>query len=232
MSSNAVCAYLMDECSLSDVFDRVRAMLQYAVPDAAFTGVVMTDPVDCHRSLVFSADEPHAVAHSCCSDGPAVDALRSGRASIVADMASPGCDDSFRRLATSRGLRSVACVPMVADTHTVGVLTLYARSPGLFGRTMTLDIAPFATVAAYVLLNHQAYERMRTQCTNLERALVTRAPIEQAKGIIMASHHCTPDEAFETLWRRSQHSNVKVRALAMEMVERSSLDQPSNGTGS
>jgi ANTAR domain len=43
--------------------------------------------------------------------------------------------------------------------------------------------------------------------------------IEQAKGILMAQHHCGPEEAFGLLSRASQHANVKVRVLAERLVQ-------------
>jgi AmiR/NasT family two-component response regulator len=49
--------------------------------------------------------------------------------------------------------------------------------------------------------------------------LETMAVIEQAKGIVMAHHRCGPDEAFDLLRRASQRANVKVHALAAQLVE-------------
>jgi AmiR/NasT family two-component response regulator len=48
----------------------------------------------------------------------------------------------------------------------------------------------------------------------------TRAVIEQAKGIVMATYRCGPDEAFTLLRSASQRANVKVHVLAAQLVER------------
>ena len=48
----------------------------------------------------------------------------------------------------------------------------------------------------------------------------SRAAIEQAKGIIMATMGCGPDEAFEVLVSQSQHENRKLRVIAAELVAR------------
>lgn len=45
-----------------------------------------------------------------------------------------------------------------------------------------------------------------------------RADIEQAKGILMHVYNITADAAFELLIWRSQQSNVKVRALAEQVL--------------
>ncbi len=49
--------------------------------------------------------------------------------------------------------------------------------------------------------------------------LASRAAIEQAKGAIMAARRCAPEEAWQTLRRASQEFNVKVRELAVALVE-------------
>ncbi|MFJ7214901.1 ANTAR domain-containing protein [Amycolatopsis sp. NPDC098790] len=49
--------------------------------------------------------------------------------------------------------------------------------------------------------------------------LASRAAIEQAKGVVMAVRRCAPDEAWQTLRRGSQEFNVKVRELAVALVE-------------
>ena len=51
-------------------------------------------------------------------------------------------------------------------------------------------------------------------------AMKSRATIEQAKGIIMASTGCTADEAFEQLRAQSQHENIKLRDIAVEDTAR------------
>ena len=59
----------------------------------------------------------------------------------------------------------------------------------------------------------------------------TIAVIEQAKGIIMAQHRCEPEEAFDLLRRVSQRTNVKVRELAAQIVDRTaSCDDHGNVT--
>jgi AmiR/NasT family two-component response regulator len=46
-----------------------------------------------------------------------------------------------------------------------------------------------------------------------------RAMIEQAKGILMATYRCGPDEAFDVLRRASQAGGIKIHALAARVIE-------------
>jgi hypothetical protein len=58
-----------------------------------------------------------------------------------------------------------------------------------------------------------------TDVEDMWQALRSGAVIEQAKGAIVARRRCDPDEAWETLRRSSQQFNVKVRELAVALVE-------------
>ncbi len=59
----------------------------------------------------------------------------------------------------------------------------------------------------------------------LTKRLESQAPIEQAKGIIIAQTRCTPEQAFEILRRASQRSNTKLRLLALDLVARTSRSE-------
>ncbi len=48
---------------------------------------------------------------------------------------------------------------------------------------------------------------------------MSRAVIDQAKGVLMAVHRCTADEAFRMLVERSQHENVKLRDVARTLLQ-------------
>ena len=60
---------------------------------------------------------------------------------------------------------------------------------------------------------------LRTQEAHLREALTSRAVIDQAKGILMARRGLDADSAFAALVTYSQHSNIKLRKLAQELVD-------------
>jgi AmiR/NasT family two-component response regulator len=47
----------------------------------------------------------------------------------------------------------------------------------------------------------------------------TRAVIEQAKGIFMATHRISADKAFQALARASQRENRKLNDIAQRLVD-------------
>ena len=58
------------------------------------------------------------------------------------------------------------------------------------------------------------------QIEHLQSALATRDLIGQAKGVVMATFHCSADDAFKLLVSQSQHENRKLVAIAAEIAAR------------
>ena len=110
-------------------------------------------------------------------------------------------------------------VPLLASGRTLGTITLYARDVGSFTDADTTALEGFAAQAAVVLANAQAYWDLQGVAAGLQSAMQSRAVIEQAKGVLIATEGCTPDEAFTLLARTSQRDNVKLRELARQIVD-------------
>jgi hypothetical protein len=64
----------------------------------------------------------------------------------------------------------------------------------------------------------QQVEALSDEVAGLRRAMETRAVIEQAKGVIVATTGCDPDTAFDLLCQQSQHENRKLAVIAAELV--------------
>jgi AmiR/NasT family two-component response regulator len=70
-------------------------------------------------------------------------------------------------------------------------------------------------------------DQLEETVRQLERAMESRAVIEQAKGIIWGRNRCGPDEAFDILRRVSQRENRKVNAIAADLVAKvAATDSP------
>ncbi|MFJ6525939.1 ANTAR domain-containing response regulator [Streptomyces longwoodensis] len=71
-------------------------------------------------------------------------------------------------------------------------------------------------------------ERLRglyEEVEQLRRAMASRPVIDQARGVLMALHSCTPDQAWSILRETSQLSNTKLRTVA-EAVATSATGTP------
>ena len=62
------------------------------------------------------------------------------------------------------------------------------------------------------------FNQLAEEVSQLREAMTTRATIEQAKGMLMASRRCGPEEAFEVLRRMSQDTNVRLVDVAAALI--------------
>lgn len=68
--------------------------------------------------------------------------------------------------------------------------------------------------SAVVLERAEQLDLLRTEVEQLRRAIVTRPVIDQARGVLMATHACSSDQAWNVLREASQLSNTKLRKVA------------------
>jgi GAF domain-containing protein len=154
--------------------------------------------------------------------GPCLDAFRHQQVFRIDDTEKDIQWPSFSESAAAHGLRSTLSVPLVARHEGVGALNFYAREPAGFSDGDVETGLQFATQAAIVLANSQAYWDAHQLGQDMAQAMKSRATIEQAKGILMGAQRCTPDEAFQILVRASQRENRKLREIAEEIVDKTS----------
>jgi GAF domain-containing protein len=159
-------------------------------------------------------------------DGPAAHALRHARPAHVRDTATEDSWPGFCRQAASLGIRSCYAVPLINDGEPVGALVLYARRPGAFGPEETRRAEKFARHAAGALTLSLRMASCADQNDQLRSSIVSRAVIDQALGVIMATERCPQDKAFALLRSVSQNTNVKIRDLAATIVTRVSGEPP------
>jgi transcriptional regulator with GAF, ATPase, and Fis domain len=109
------------------------------------------------------------------------------------------------------GVRSLLGIRLYTETRTVGTLNLYDLAPDHF------DIDDEAV--AHVMARHAAAALSRASETeNLWHAIDARKRIGQAQGILMERFGLDEDQAFQVLLRYSQNNNVKLRAVAEELI--------------
>jgi GAF domain-containing protein len=155
-------------------------------------------------------------------DGPCLTAAREERAIWIEDITDIRQWPRFAAAAVELGVGSSLSLPLSLAGGTYGGLNLYGAAAGAFDEHDREVASAFASQASAVVMNAVAYWGVHEQAANLIRAMEHRAVIEQAKGILIASEGCSPDEAFDLLRRASQRENRKLRDLAAELVERRS----------
>lgn len=144
--------------------------------------------------------------------GPCVDAVVDDDVYLVTDMRQEARWPAWTPHAVAHGVLSVLSVPLVAGGRTVGGLNLYAPEPGAMGADDVDDALEFAAAAARLIaVSHEI--------TSLRTAMSTRRTIGAAQGILRHRYGIDLDEAQAILVRLSRDNNVKLTALAQEVVD-------------
>jgi anti-anti-sigma regulatory factor len=74
------------------------------------------------------------------------------------------------------------------------------------------------TTSAVARERAEQLAELRVEIEQLRQAIVSRPVIDQARGVLMAAHGCTSEQAWDILREASQHSNTKLRAVAAAVV--------------
>ena len=151
--------------------------------------------------------------------GPCLDAARHGE-TIALTIAGPHQPYAqFRDAAQHQGVTHTLSVGFSTGDHALGALNIYSSTGQAFSENSDRIARTFASFVAIILANLDRYRRATILAAQLEVALQSRASIDQAKGIIIASLGCSSDDAFKVLVRQSQDQNIKLRLLAEELVK-------------
>jgi transcriptional regulator with GAF, ATPase, and Fis domain len=113
--------------------------------------------------------------------------------------------------AADMGVGAQLALHLYDQDHSYGGLNLYYGRPGSI-TTDSADIAELFAMHAALVMGHAR------EIESLKKALATRKVIGAAIGIIMERYELDEDRAFEFLVRVSQTGNVKLRAVAEEIV--------------
>jgi GAF domain-containing protein len=151
--------------------------------------------------------------------GPCLDAAAFGEA---ISLAMAGLDQpypDFQSAARREGVTHTLSIGLATGDHAVGALNIYSATGDPLSEESDRIARTVATCVGIVLANVDRYRQAATLAAQLEVALHSRASIDQAKGILIARHGCSSEEAFKILIRRSQAQNVKLRLLAQDLVE-------------
>ncbi len=202
------------------LLSRMAVLVQNAVPAATAVSITVGSPLDPQQLGSDSAVAQELDGRQLqAGQGPCWDAHVTGVALTVDDLPSDDRWPRLRSLLADSPVRSVLAVPLREGERRVGVVNVYAAEAGAFTgedrRIAELVIA----AAGGVLQSVAERESLRELAANLERALTSRATIDQAKGVLMARLGVSADDAFARLVTLSNQLNVKLRDLAQLVVD-------------
>ncbi|SOD97735.1 ANTAR domain-containing protein [Blastococcus haudaquaticus] len=199
---------------------RMATLVGGAVPGGDWVSITVGSPLDPQRLGSDSAEAQDFDGRQVrAGEGPCWDAYRSGTVVLTDDVTSDPRWPALARLAQQGAVRSVISVPVSEEGTTTGAVNVYSGRTATFGPAGRRIAELAGAAVAGILQNVSEREAMQALAANLERALTSRAVIDQAKGMVMARLGVDADEAFARLVKLSSRLNVKLRDLAGLIVE-------------
>jgi GAF domain-containing protein len=216
---------MLGEQELSQTLFRVAELAKQTIHGATDVSVTLLHDTEVASvaftgSLASQLDERQYEA----GFGPCVDAALSGTTIAIEDTAASPTYPDFARLARRQGITHTLSTGLPVQRRTIGALNIYGTGEGAFDDTTRELATAFASYAAVALANADLYASTANLAANLQRALDSRAVIDQAKGILMRDHRISPDAAFDLLVERSSSANRKLRDIAQDIVDDAQSD--------
>jgi GAF domain-containing protein len=200
---------------LHDLAEQVTAVLGV---DGA--GVSVQDGDELH--FVTALDERCAMlegVQEAGQAGPCVDAWRSGKSVVVADLRDyPHSWGGYEQAARKAGVVALAGVPMRCGSQSIGTLDLYSTTPRQWSDDDLECARILADMATSYVIHASELDRQRRLVGQLREALDSRIVIEQAKGIVAAERQVSVDAAFELLRRHARSHSAPLRSVAEAVV--------------
>jgi len=116
-------------------------------------------------------------------------------------------------------VHSALSLPLTVGEHVIGAINSYANSRDAFGEHAVRLGSQFAAPAQSRFTTRNCWPLLKSAPERLQRALDSRAVIDQAIGIIRSRSGVGAQVAFDRLVRMSQSENSKLHAVAERMVD-------------
>jgi len=228
----ALTAMLLSEDPLENLLTRVGQLAAQDLTWVQSCGVTTT--VDGRVRTVASTNDLAREMDQLQDDareGPCLTALETGGVVTIANCDVEARYAVFAREAADAGVHCVLALPLKVGDDVIGVLNMYGSVAHEFDSGELRMGQLFAAQAALVITAVARYGDQVQLAGNLEAALNSRAAIDQAIGVLMAAHHCSPATAFGRLREASQHRNVKLRVVAAETLAATQVPTQSGREG-
>jgi len=210
------------------VIDLLRDVAEFAVqaiPGVDGAGVALVDTRDgAPRIQTWAAtavfvSNIDTVQYDDLREGPCLTCMQSRRPVVSGSLGSDSRWPHFGGRVARMGVHSALSLPLVVGDEVIGAINSYANSRDAFGEHAVRLGSQFAGPAAVSVYNAQLLASAQERTRALQRALDSRAVIDQAIGIIRSRSGLSAAEAFERLIQMSQSENVKLYAVAERLVE-------------
>lgn len=210
------------------VMDLLRDVAEFAaqaIPGADGVGVALIDPqhgLSSVQTWAATAELVHdidTVQYSELNEGPCISCMQSQRPTVSGSLGSDSRWPHFGGRVARMRMHSALALPLIVGEQVIGSINAYAGSRDAFAEHAVQLGSQFARSAAVSVYNAQLLANAQEAALRLQRALDSRAVIDQAIGVIRSRSGASADEAFERLIHISQTENLKLHTVAERLVE-------------
>lgn len=209
----------LSDQSLTDTLREIIELALQTVPEVDDVSITVIDKGR-PKTMVFTSalavelDERQYTS----GFGPCLDSAATGATIVLDHREDFPLYPAFTSAALRSGINHTAAIALQVPHRTAGALNLYSRRDEPFSAEAVTFAERFASYAAYAVSNADRLDGIEELARQLQEAMRSRAIIEQAKGILMARHGISADEAFRRLARESQNTNIRLRELATRIT--------------
>jgi GAF domain-containing protein len=153
-------------------------------------------------------------------EGPCLDSFRLKKRVIVETPANLELLwPRFGRQAIRYGYKAAYAFPIRLREHQVGSLSMFRSKDGSMSLEDLFAAQAFADMASIAILRQRSTCEVRLLNNQLTKALISRAILEQAKGVLVGRRGMKVEEAFDWMRCHARHNNLKVAFVAQEIVD-------------
>jgi GAF domain-containing protein len=213
-------AVVLSTETIGTTVELVTSLAVQTIPGTTGAGVTLVDArgkrsVAPSNAVVQRADQLQYEL----DDGPCLTAARDRVAVRIDDVTDEPRWPSWTAAVRDVGVRSMLSVPLVAAGAGIGAIKVYSGQPSAYEDHAERVLELFARQAAILLANAQTLADARRVNLQLTGALQSRDVIGQAKGILLARGAVDDGAAFAMLVNASQQANLKLHAVARQLVD-------------
>jgi GAF domain-containing protein len=207
-----------------DLLGDVAEFAAQAIPGVDGAGVALVDTgrpkttVQTWAATAVLVQDIDNIQYGELNEGPCITSMESRRTVVSGSLGSDARWPSFGGRVARMRVHSALSLPLIVGEQLIGAINAYARSRDAFGEHAVQLGTLFAATAAVSVFNAQLLAGAQEQTHRLQRALESRAVIDQAIGIIRSRSGVGAEVAFDRLVRMSQSENVKLRTVAERLV--------------
>lgn len=197
------------------------------------SGLGILEPV--FASGAYAGEVEELQATMC--EGPGVDALGSGRPTVVADLAAPSSAQrwpTFAPQAAGWGVRAMYSLPLALGAIQVGVLDLYCDLGGELSPDELMDALVYADTALLLVLDSRSgittpYDGAGSGKTGAGVPALWHTEVHQAAGMVSVQLGSSVLDALVRLRGYGHRSQQRLTEVARAVVERRLSFHPGDG---